>query len=77
MLTKVFLVDYQPNKGAPVSSTNSKLPEPWMIRLPPHVEQRPVAFSSPRALKSQEITNVVKQFREAARNAMVAGNSSY
>lgn len=62
---------YQPNSSAPVSSTNNPVPSPWTIRMPDN--QPPQHFSCPRALTATEIPKVVEQFRQAARNALVAG----
>ncbi|GLJ17141.1 hypothetical protein SUGI_0296590 [Cryptomeria japonica] len=62
-------VDYQPNGQSPVSSTSK--PISGKIGLP---NRKDVAdFSPPRPLKTEEIPNIVADFRKAARNAIDAG----
>ncbi|XP_057844656.1 putative 12-oxophytodienoate reductase 11 [Cryptomeria japonica] len=62
-------VDYQPNGQSPVSSTSKPLA--GKIPLP---NRKDVAdFSPPRPLKTEEIPNIVADFRNAARNAIDAG----
>lgn len=66
---------YQPTNPefglcGPVSSTATKVPEPWLIRLPDEVMAE---YSEPRALHIDEIQMIVEQFRHAACNAKRAG----
>ncbi|KAH9330185.1 hypothetical protein KI387_002293, partial [Taxus chinensis] len=62
-------VDYQPNGQSPPSSTSK--PVSGKIGLP---NRKDVAdFSTPRPLKTEEIPNVVADFRKAAKNAINAG----
>ncbi|XP_057844632.1 putative 12-oxophytodienoate reductase 11 isoform X2 [Cryptomeria japonica] len=62
-------VDYQPNGQSPVSSASK--PISGKIGLP---NRKDVAdFSTPRPLKTEEIPNIVADFRKAARNAIDAG----
>lgn len=61
--------DYQPNGQSPVSSSSK--PISGKISLP---NRKDVAdFSTPRPLKTEEIPNIVADFRNAARNAIDAG----
>ncbi|GLJ17139.1 hypothetical protein SUGI_0296570 [Cryptomeria japonica] len=62
-------VDYQPNGQSPVSSSSK--PISGKVPLP---NRKDVAdFSTPRPLKTEEIPNIVADFRNAARNAIDAG----
>ncbi|KAH9330181.1 hypothetical protein KI387_002289, partial [Taxus chinensis] len=62
-------VDYHPNGQFPPSSTNKPISR--KIGLP---NRKDVAdFSTPRALKTQELPSVAADFRKAARNAINAG----
>ncbi|KAI5066376.1 hypothetical protein GOP47_0019000 [Adiantum capillus-veneris] len=63
---------YQPDGelSLPVSSTSTRVPQPWSIRLP---EGTMSEYSKPRALHKHEIPMVVQQFQQAARNAKCAG----
>jgi 12-oxophytodienoic acid reductase len=62
-------VDYQPNGQAPVSSTDRKLS--GQIVLPNGKDL--ADYSPPRALKIEEIPQIINDFRLAARNAIKAG----
>lgn len=55
---------YQPNGQAPISSTDNGMTD--------HAQ-----FTPPRRLRTDEIPQIVNDFRVAARNAMEAGNSNY
>jgi hypothetical protein len=65
----LFLTAYQPNGQAPVSSTDKP--------LTPQIRSNGIdvaEFSPPRRLRTDEIPNIVNDFRLAARNAIEAGN---
>ncbi|ERN20060.1 hypothetical protein AMTR_s00071p00196220 [Amborella trichopoda] len=59
---------YQPNGQAPISSTNKQLKPQLRANQIDVVE-----YSPPQALATEEIPNVVNDFRLAARNAIDAG----
>ncbi|GMH08856.1 hypothetical protein Nepgr_010696 [Nepenthes gracilis] len=61
---------YQPDGGAPVSSTNKAVSERWPATMP---DGSNGLFSQPRALTAEEVPEIVDQFRRAAINAMRAG----
>lgn len=61
---------YQPDGGAPVSSTDKPIVDGWTILMP---DGNRGDYSKPRALETSEIPGIVNQFRLAARNAMAAG----
>ncbi|KAJ4713758.1 12-oxophytodienoate reductase [Melia azedarach] len=58
--------DFQPKGEAPISSTDKPLQE-----LP--ADGTSALFSSPRRLRTEEIPQIVNEFRIAARNAIEAG----
>ena len=60
---------YMPGGKAPVSSTNKKVNGTGML---PSGKERG-EFSSPRALRKEEIPVIVNEYCLAARNAMAAG----
>ena len=60
---------YMPGGKAPVSSTNKKVNGKGML---PSGKERG-EFSSPRALRREEIPVIVNHYRVAARNAIAAG----
>ena len=62
--------DYQPNGQAPVSSTDRKIS--GQIVLPNGKDL--ADYSPPRALKIEEIPQIINDFRLAARNAIKAGD---
>ncbi|KAH9324288.1 hypothetical protein KI387_004466, partial [Taxus chinensis] len=62
-------VDYQPNQQSPISSTSKKISGQTVRANGKDV----VEFSSPRALTTDEIPQIVEHFRIAARNARAAG----
>lgn len=62
-------VEYQPNGQAPVSSTSKKIAGQTLRANGKDL----VEFSTPRALTTDEIPQIVDQFRIAARNARAAG----
>lgn len=62
---------YQPNGQAPISSTTKRLISPQPCPLPDGV--RFAEHSTPRALETHEVPQIVQQFRIAAKNAMAAG----
>ncbi|KAE8681360.1 12-oxophytodienoate reductase 1 [Hibiscus syriacus] len=62
-----LLKEYQPNGQPPISSTSNV--------LKPQVQanaEEPAKFSPPRRLTTEDITQVVNEYRLAARNAMEA-----
>ncbi|XP_039118082.1 putative 12-oxophytodienoate reductase 11 [Dioscorea cayenensis subsp. rotundata] len=64
---RVSSYGYQPNGQAPISSTDQ--PKPDRIRLDGTVEE----YSPPRRLRTDEIPQIVNDFKLAARNAIEAG----
>ena len=65
----LFSTVYQPNGQAPISSTDRP--------LKPQVRSNGIdvaKFTPPRRLRTDEIPNIVNDFRLAARNAIEAGN---
>ncbi|KAH7663839.1 12-oxophytodienoate reductase protein [Dioscorea alata] len=64
---RVSSYGYQPNGQAPISSTDQ--PKPDRIRPDGMVEE----YSPPRRLRTDEIPQIVNDFRLAARNAIEAG----
>jgi len=62
-------VDYQPNGQAPISSTDRKIS--GQVVLPNGKDL--ADYSPPRALKIEEIPQIINDFRLAARNAIKAG----
>ncbi|XVF18679.1 hypothetical protein REPUB_Repub11eG0043600 [Reevesia pubescens] len=65
---KASTFDYQPNGEAPISSTSKEL----MPQVHANAGE-PAKFSPPRRLRTDEIPQVVNEYRLAARNAMEAG----
>jgi len=66
---RVSHVDYQPNGQAPVSSSDRKISA--QLVLP---NRKDVAdYSTPRPLKTEEIPQIINDFRLTARNAIKAG----
>ncbi|GAB4847213.1 12-oxophytodienoate reductase 3 [Ancistrocladus abbreviatus] len=61
---------YQPDGGAPISSTKRGISSRYKIPL---WDGSYVECSTPRALETSEIADVVEQFRQAALNAIRAG----
>ncbi|XP_021771310.1 12-oxophytodienoate reductase 3-like [Chenopodium quinoa] len=61
---------YQPNGGAPISSTNKVLPEKWRILMPDGSHEK---CTPPQALTPPQISEVVEHYRQAALNAIRAG----
>lgn len=63
-----FFSEFQPNGQAPISSTDKQ--------VTPQVSHdgQVLEFAPPRRLKTEEIPNIVDDFRIAARNAIEAGN---
>jgi 12-oxophytodienoic acid reductase len=60
---------YQPNGQAPISSTDKP--------LTPQIQSNGIdvaKFTPPRRLRTDEIPNLVNDFKLAARNAIEAGN---
>ncbi|KAK3038820.1 hypothetical protein RJ639_028542 [Escallonia herrerae] len=69
---QTFTPSYQPNGQPPISSTDKP------IKTEFHVDgSGGASFSPPRRLSVKEISQVVDDFRIAARNAMEAGNASF
>ncbi|XP_043696339.1 putative 12-oxophytodienoate reductase 11 [Telopea speciosissima] len=65
---RVSTPDFQPNRQAPVSSTDKAL-KPHHRTTGNEIE----VFTPPRRLETEEIPQIVNDFRVAARNAMRAG----
>ncbi|GAB4858542.1 hypothetical protein Ancab_010017 [Ancistrocladus abbreviatus] len=61
---------YQPNGGSPVSSTNEVISDRWKILMP---DGSYANHSRPRALATEEIPEIIDQFRQGALNAIRAG----
>ncbi|KAK8618929.1 hypothetical protein V6N13_132906 [Hibiscus sabdariffa] len=68
MLEEFLTYEYQPNWQAPVSSTSNVLKPQFQANA-----DEPMKFSPPRRLSTDEIPQIVNEFRLAARNAMEAG----
>ncbi|CAM6119468.1 unnamed protein product [Calypogeia fissa] len=70
---------YQPNGEKPVSSTNVRVkasilgPDFKMKGTILGPDFKPVEFSEPHSLETREITQIVKDYTEAAKNAIEAG----
>ena len=64
----LLIAEFQPNGEAPISSTDKKL-KPEVLNS--GVDE--AHFSTPRRLRTDEIPQIVNDFRLAARNAMEAG----
>jgi N-ethylmaleimide reductase len=64
---RISHVSLQPNGQAPVSSTSRRAD--WKT----FTKDGFVPVSTPRALRTDEISAVIERYREAARNAMAAG----
>ena len=65
---KIIFAGFQPNGQAPISCTDKQ--------LPPQPSQDGISkdeFSPPRRLRTDEIPQIVKDFRLATKNAMEAG----
>ncbi|MED6125024.1 12-oxophytodienoate reductase 1 [Stylosanthes scabra] len=60
---------YQPNGQAPISSTDKQL----ILQIRTNNGIDVIDFTAPRRLKTEEIPNIVNDFRLAARNAIEAG----
>lgn len=71
MAINIYFVGSKPNGQAPVSSTDKP--------LSPQVEANGDVeyFSPPRRLRTDEIPEIVNDFRLAARNAIEAGKSYF
>ncbi|GAB4839508.1 12-oxophytodienoate reductase 1 [Ancistrocladus abbreviatus] len=65
---RVSSQDFQPNGQAPISSTDKPLTVPQL-----ESNGLDMAHFTPRRIKTDEISNIVNDFRLAARNAMDAG----
>lgn len=61
---------YQPGGACPISSTNKPISEKWKILLPDGSYSH---YSQPRALATEEVQQIIEQFRQAAVNAVRAG----
>ncbi|XP_021714017.1 12-oxophytodienoate reductase 7-like isoform X2 [Chenopodium quinoa] len=61
---------YQPDGGPPISSTNKTIPTRWKIILP---DGSFSDYSSPRALTTSEIPQIIEHYRQAAINSIRAG----
>ena len=62
--------DFQPNRQAPISSTD----KPLTVEA---YEGTGAHFTPPRRLRTDEIPQIVNDFRIAARNAIEAGEFSF
>lgn len=61
---------YQPDGGAPVSSTEKQISEHWPLIMP---DGSYAHFSKPKALSTDDISKYVDYYRIAATNAIEAG----
>ncbi|KAK3438601.1 hypothetical protein EUGRSUZ_C03214 [Eucalyptus grandis] len=61
---------YQPDGGAPISSTNQSISDKWKIIMPDGTLDVP---HKPRALQTHEVWQVIEQYRQVAANAIRAG----
>ncbi|XP_056696723.1 12-oxophytodienoate reductase 3 [Spinacia oleracea] len=61
---------YQPGGAAPISSTNKHIPSRWKVILPDGSLSK---YSTPRALASSEIPQIIDHFRQGAINSARAG----
>ncbi|XP_009771208.1 12-oxophytodienoate reductase 3 [Nicotiana sylvestris] len=61
---------YQPDGGAPISSTEKPISKRWRILMPDGTH---AIYPKPRALGINEISQVVEDYRKAALNAIEAG----
>jgi 12-oxophytodienoic acid reductase len=61
---------YQPDGGAPISSTNKPISKRWRILMPDGTHG---IYPEPRALNKNEILQVVEDYRQSALNAIEAG----
>ena len=68
----LWFADYQPNRQTPVSSSDRKISGNILRANGKDF----VKFSPPRALKTEEIPQIVNDFRLAARNVIKAGDCS-
>lgn len=62
---------YQPGGMSPISSTSKPISKRWRILLP---DGSYGIYPNPRALGTYEIEAVVEHYRQAALNAIQAGN---
>ncbi|KAM6599934.1 hypothetical protein CsatA_019543 [Cannabis sativa] len=60
---------YQPNGGSPISSTNKAISNKWKVLLP---EGSFESYPEPRVLETNEILELVDDYRRAAINAIRA-----
>ncbi|KAK3438749.1 hypothetical protein EUGRSUZ_C03550 [Eucalyptus grandis] len=60
---------YEPDGGAPISSTNQSISDKWKIIMPDGTLDVP---HKPRALQTHEVWQVIEQYRQAAANAIQA-----
>lgn len=65
--------DFQPNGEVPISSTE----KPFSSQLQTNSGVGAEFFTPPRRLRTDEIPQIVDDFRLAARNAIEAGEFSY
>lgn len=65
---KYLVAGFQPNGQAPISCTDKPVPP-----QPSHDGINEHDYSTPRRLRTDEIPQIVNDFRLAARNAMEAG----
>ncbi|KAL6226773.1 hypothetical protein ACLB2K_000734 [Fragaria x ananassa] len=61
---------FQPGGGSPISSTSNPISKKWKVALP---DGSLDVHSEPRRLETQEIPQIVEQYRQAALNAIRAG----
>ena len=65
---------YQPGGALPSSSTSKPISDKWKILMP---DGSHGIYPEPRALTTSEISEIVHHYRQAAINAIRAGNSLY
>lgn len=61
---------YQPGGAAPISSTSKPISSRWKVILPDGSQSD---YSTPQALPSSEIPEIIDQYRQAAINSIQAG----
>ena len=66
-------VSLQPGRGAPVSSVAKRGENQVAYAFDENGEARPLPQSEPRALATEEVPRVTRDFVQAAKNAMTAG----
>ncbi|KAL9274348.1 12-oxophytodienoate reductase 3-like protein [Drosera capensis] len=70
MISGAEIIAYQHGGACPISSTNKPISEKWKILLPDGSYSH---YSQPRALATEEVQQIIEEFRQAAVNAVRAG----